>query len=609
MTDIVELKRLLSTQVQSVAERLLPAGKRDGPEWRAGSTSGDAGKSLGVHLAGPKAGIWSDFGTGEGGDLIDLWMAVKRVELPTALDEIRAFLGVKKAEPYRRPVQQWTRPPLPKSRPPEGRAMDYLTEVRNLPREILDVYRIGEDDGGAMIFPFFLPDGTLALAKRRDSVDGAKPVPTASGCEAVLFGWQAVPTDARAIVLTEGEIDALSWAAYGHAAMSIPFGGGGGGKQKWIESEFDRMSRFERIYIATDMDEPGEQAAHEIASRLGTHRCLRVKMPLKDANACLVDGVPKAEMDACLEAATWFEADGVRMPSEFINKMHALFWPGDEEHLGYRTPYQALGNKLLFRPGEITIWTGDTGAGKTQVLNDCIVDWVKQGGRTCLSSLEMHPAFTLKRLCKQVVGVDRPTKEAITASLRWLDNGLFLYEVVGKRRVEEMLKVFEYCRARFGCNNFVIDSLMRLGVAGDDYNTQEAVIFRLVEWATTLDVHLHLVAHAKKGERDRGAPSSEDIKGAMEIGANAFNIVSIWRDRKFEEQVQQLESDDPTAAMTLYKSRPGVIMNVAKQRNGDFEGKIGLWFDQKTYRYRSKGDPQTWKRTYLPDDWNEGAVA
>ena len=35
----------------------------------------------------------------------------------------------------------------------------------------------------------------------------------------------------------EGEIDALSWAAYGQNALSLPFGGGGGAKQQWIENE------------------------------------------------------------------------------------------------------------------------------------------------------------------------------------------------------------------------------------------------------------------------------------------------------------------------------------------------------------------------------------
>jgi twinkle protein len=609
VTDIVELKRALSSRVLSVAEYLLPGGRKEGHEWRAGSTDGEKGRSLGVHLSGEKAGVWSDFGADGGGDLIDLWMQTRKMDLPTALDDIRKWLGVEQPKPYSAPRQVWKRPPKPKCRTPEGRAFAYLTEDRNIPADVLGAYRVGEDDNGAIIFPFILPDGTLALAKRRDSVDGAKPVPTASDCEPVLFGWQAMPTDARACVLTEGEIDALSWAAYGYHALSVPFGGGAGGKQRWIENEYDRMQRFERIYLATDMDEQGDKAAEEIATRLGYHRCLRVKMPRKDGNKCLVDGVPKATMDEAIAKAEWFNMPGLRLPSAYADQVVALFWPKEGEHVGYQTPYGTLAKRLLFRPGELTIWTGDAGAGKTQILSDCTVDWIKQGSRICLSSLEMHPRQTLKRMVKQVVGTETPTQPAVRASLDWLTAGLLLYDHTGKRSIDEMLTLFDYGRARYGCDQFIIDSLMRLGVAGDDYGGQETVIYRVVEWCMASKVHVHLVAHSKKGERDRGAPATEDIKGAMEIGANAFNIVSVWRDRKHEDSVGLLRQSDHVAAAKLYDDKPGVVLNVAKQRNGDFEGKVGLWFDQASYRYRSRADGPSWKRSYLPDQWQGGTNA
>ena len=961
MSDITEIKRLLAAKAQSIAEHLLPGGRKDGHEWRAGSTNGEAGKSLGVHLTGQKAGIWSDFGTGESGDLIDLWMAAKGVPISEALVQIRTYLGVERPTLMRPPRPEFKRPEKPKCHPPEARAFAYLTEDRNLDRDVLTAYKIGEEENGSIIFPFLLPDGTLALAKRRAPEDGAKPIPTQAECEAVLFGWQAIPDKARSIVLTEGEIDALSWASYGHPAMSVPFGGGGGGKQKWIESEYDRMDRFERIYLALDMDGLGEEAATEIANRLGRHRCLRVKLPEKDANECLVNGVPKASMDAALTNAEWYEVSGLRKPEDFAGKVIALFWPKDGDHVGYATPYGKLGNKLLFRPAEVSIWTGDSGAGKalawdtpiptingwklmlaiqvgdmvfdengkpcrvtfvtevmkdhpcyevefstgekiiadaehnwktstiasrlsssrqarirqgrdwtkkrgtdqrhkmnhdgivttaqisdtlmrggtrnhhialtkpldlphvdlpldpyvlgawlgdgtssdgsitaaekeiiteiehagfvarpqpsrppncpgygilglrkiltgmsllnnkhipdeylraayvqrlsllqglmdtdgycggmacefvstdrdladgvyelavslglkptlkqgratlygkdcgpkyrvcftttlavfrlkrkldklpkvrkynptraivkcspvesvpvkciqvdspshlylaghgmipthnTQILSDCIVDWIRQGSRVCLSSLEMHPAQTLKRMTKQIVGTDRPTEIAITAALRWASEGLMVYELTGKQKLEEMLKIFSYARSRYGCDQFVIDSLMRLGVAGDDYNTQEAVIFRIVDWAMETSAHVHLVAHSKKGERDRGSPGIEDIKGAMEIGANAFNIISIWRDRKHEDEIAKLNNiGEQEAAKKLREEKPGVVLNVAKQRNGDYEGKIGLWFDQDTYRYRSSVDQAAWKRTYLPENWNVGQNA
>jgi len=53
-----------------------------------------------------------------------------------------------------------------------------------------------------------------------------------------------------------------------------------------------------------------------------------------------------------------------------------------------------------------------------------------------------------------------------------------------------------------------------------------------------------------------------------------------------------------------------VILNVAKQRSGDFEGKTSLWFDQKTYRYFSAYDDQTWQRSYIDREPDEnGRVA
>lgn len=608
MADIVELKRMLASQARAVAEHLLPAGKRQGQEWRAGSVAGEAGASLGVHLDGHKAGVWSDFSTGQGGDLIDLWCATRRLDLNSALGEVRAWLGVERPRLHQPVRTQWKRPALPKCKPPERRALAYLRDTRKLPADVLAAYRVGEDDQQRIVFPFHHPDGSLALVKRRDPADGAKPVPTEPNCEPVLFGWQAIPPDARSIVITEGEIDALSWAAYGHPALSVPFGGGAGGKQKWIESEYDRLDRFERIHLALDMDGPGEEAALAIAERLGRHRCVRVKMPRKDANQCLSEGIAKAAMDAALAEAQWFEVAGLRLPSDFTDKVTSLFWPREGQHVGYRTPYATLGKKLLFRPGEVTIWTGDTGAGKTQLLSDCVVDWIGQGGKTCLSSLEMHPAFTLKRMCKQIVGREQPTEDAIATALDWAGAGLLVYELTGKQKLDELLAVFDYGRARWGCDLFVIDSLMRLGIAGDDYNSQEAVIFRIVDWAMASGVHVHLVAHAKKGERERGAPGIEDIKGAMELGANAFNIISVWRNRKLEDAVAKLQTDgNAGAAARMRESKPGVLLTVCKQRNGDFEGKVGLWFDQRTYRYRSSADPADWRRSYLPEDWHAAA--
>lgn len=595
MSDIIRLKQMLADRAEEVARMLLPNGVKCGHEWRVGSLAGEKGQSLGIHLTGPKASVWADFTTGEGGDAIDLWLAVKRVPLPQALDDIRSYLGVTRPEPYRDPKPNYTRPPKPKCTPPKARVLDYLREDRNIPREIIEKYRVGED-GARIIFPFLLPDGTLALAKAREAVDGAKPMPTAANCEPILFGWQAISDNERTVVITEGEIDALSMSAFGFPAMSVPFGGGGKGKQNWIENEFDRLDRFEKIYLATDMDEQGELAAAEIASRLGRHRCYRVTLPRKDANACLVDGISREEIAKCVDQASALDPEGLRRAADFEDAIVRLFYPPHGVPEGYSVPYSGLYGKLLFRPGEVTLWSGDTGSGKSQVILDCAPKWIRDGSRLCLASLEMKPEQSLKRMVKQTGGVDRPTVEYLHEVLAWLDTGLLIYDHVGKANIDALLSVFDYARAKYGCDQFVIDSFMRLGIPGDDYNAQEAAIFKLVNWTVESNVHLHLVAHSRKGTKDRGVPEASDVKGAMEIGANVFNIITIFRNRKIEESAALAAVGGELPDMT---DEPGVTLNVAKQRNGDFEGKVNLFFNRKNYQYFSTSDNRRFPRSYL----------
>lgn len=599
--DITEIKRMLADRAKSVSEYLLPNGKKEGWEWRAGDIHGSTGRSLGVHLEGDKAGIWSDFATGESGDLLDLWAASRGVTLAEAIAEAKAWLGVEAPKPYREPKKDYKRPPKPKCTVPCARVRDYLTEDRNIPVESVNAYKVGER-GNMIVFPFLLPGGTLALVKEREAQNGANPKPTAANCEPVLFGWQAIPDNAREVVIAEGEIDALSWHAYGRPAMSVPFGGGGGAKQQWIENEFERMARFERIYVATDNDEEGDKAAAEIAQRLGRHRCFRVQLPHKDANACLMGGITRAEMDAAIENAESLDPEGLRRASDFTASVLHLFWPAEGAFIGYQTPYRKLEGKLVFRPGEVTLWSGASGAGKSQILSDCTVDWVAQGSRVCVVSLEMKPAQLLKRKVKQVVGADRPSHQFIRAALEWLDRGLLIYDNVGKADVKSLIEVFDYARARYGCDQFIIDSLMRLGVAGDDYTGQERTVFSLVEWAVRHNIHLHLVAHSRKGGAGDGAPATEDVKGAMEIGANAFNILTVWRNRELEDDIRKAEQAEDEDQLDKLRQKASVIVNVAKQRNGDYEGKAGLWFDQETYRYRSSFDGLTSSRQYVPND-------
>jgi putative DNA primase/helicase len=61
----------------SILHYLLPAGVLRGGKFMVGNVQGDKGDSLVVEMNGAKAGLWHDFATGAGGDIIDLWAVSK----------------------------------------------------------------------------------------------------------------------------------------------------------------------------------------------------------------------------------------------------------------------------------------------------------------------------------------------------------------------------------------------------------------------------------------------------------------------------------------------------------------------------------------------------
>lgn len=105
--SVGDIATMLAVQAEALVLDLLPHGRRCGPEWRCGSLAGEPGQSLGVHLHGPKAGVWCDFASGEAGDALDL---VTRVacggDRAAGVRWARSFLGLSDAPRARVLAQQ-----------------------------------------------------------------------------------------------------------------------------------------------------------------------------------------------------------------------------------------------------------------------------------------------------------------------------------------------------------------------------------------------------------------------------------------------------------------------------------------------------------------------
>ncbi|MBW4048841.1 MAG: AAA family ATPase [Proteobacteria bacterium] len=573
-----DIAQALEDHAAEIAAYLLPQGKKAGPEWKAGSTRGDAGQSLSVRISGAKRGVWQDFATGDKGDLLDLWAAVRGGSVADAMREAAQYLGLSMALPtredktYRRPQR-----PADVAKPKAG-ARDWLLG-RGLTAETLEAFKIGEQIHGGKtyaVFPY-LRDGELVNAKTRNIAD-KRDMRQESGAEPCLFGWHLIDPKERQIVLTEGEIDAMTLHQCGIPALSC---NAGAGNHQWIESDWERLARFSDIVVAYDGDEAGQKGAQEIARRLGFERCRIATFPgYKDANEALQGGEDGEFFWEALKAAKSVDPAELQSFTDFIGKVKSMLYPasGGEDDGSYAL---SIGDQrhdwLRFRRGEISVWTGINGHGKSLLLSQTAVQLADQGARWCIFSGEMQPAMQAKRLVKQAAGLDRPSLPYIDAIGEWLRDRMWVVATVGSAKLERLLEIFTYANRRYGCNQFVLDSLMMIDIPEDGpgaFSAQKKAVQMLADFAKRHDGHVHLVAHPRKGRDEKESPGKMDVAGSSKITDGADNVLSVWSAKR-----------DPDAPNYKPEEIDGRL-SLHKQRNGDVqERSIPLWLDRGSQQF------------------------
>jgi twinkle protein len=591
-----ELAMQLATRAEEVSRFLLPNGKIEGREFIVGSVNGEAGQSLRIALTGNKAGIWCDFADpSQKGDLLDLWACVRNVPLHEAIGQAKNYLGINDASHYF-PAQakKYRKPAKPPCRKPSAsqKIDEYLTGHRQLTPETIEVYKLGAIDrldwytshpqGPWIVFPS-LREGELIFAKylNLDRPAGKKLIVAESQCEPILFGWQAIPKEAREIVICEGEIDAMTLHQYGYPALSLPFGGGTGEKHRWIESEFVRLEPFDRIYLCMDEDEEGQAAAKEIANRLGLYRCYPVHLPRKDANECLTKGIPKLAIDECFAKAQPLDPEELRKASDFQSRVMERFYPRSGKPPGFDPPWKKLSH-FRMQHYWLTLWGGINGHGKSLILGQLLLAAAEQEEKALLASFEMTPERSLERMVRQRTHCRVPTKEAICSALDWMDGKVWLFDYTGTAKAARVMEVCEYAYQRYGITQFVIDSLMKLGFAEDDYAGQKAFVDKLTDLKNRLPIHIHLVVHLRKRGSELEQPDKMDIRGSGAICDLADNLFFVWRNKKKERAKQAFDEGVPPKGITreeVERENDVFIICEKCRDDGEKEQVYGLMYD------------------------------
>ena len=277
-------------------------------------------------------------------------------------------------------------------------------------------------------------------------------------------------------------------------------------------------------------------------------------MRYKDANECLQAGVPREPMAACIASPEVLHPEKLKGIFDFEQKIWQKFHPEGIDQLGLLLPWGNQNGSSLpfrFRYGEVTVWTGYNKHGKSEVLNHCISDLCWQGDKALICSLEVSAEETYRKLIRmnmarrEVIGKEE-REQFRERCLKPLAQKIWVYDHVGNAAMEDVLNVMLYAFQRYGVRQFVLDSLMRFegldGEGQEQWHRQKELMNSILHFAATYGVHVHLVAHSKKPDKqgESRIPRRYDIMGSSYISNLAFNVIVVWRNRDKQDALEEV---------------------------------------------------------------------
>ena len=385
--------------------------------------------------------------------------------------------------------------------------------------------------------------------------------------EAGLFG-QHLWSPTRRIVITEGEIDALSVSQMqGNKWPVVSVPNGAQGAKKSLARELEWLEQFEEVVLMFDMDEPGQEAAAECALLFSPGKCKIAHLPAKDPNELLVAGKGDEIVKAMWNAKA-YRPDGIVTFADVRER--ALKKPPE----GLPWPWPQL-TKLTYgrRYGEVYALGAGTGVGKTDVFTQIIAQTALDLNEKCaLFYLEQPPSETAKRVAGKAAGkrFHVPdagwTQEELVETFDKIEatGNIFMYDSFGVTEWDVLLGQMKFLVHAEGVKHVFLDHLTALTADVEDERKElERIMAELAGFAQANQVCFYFVSHLATPD---GTPHEEGgrvmirhFKGSRAIGFWAHFMFGLERD-------QQAES---------LKARQTTTFRVLKDRNtGQATGEV-----------------------------------
>lgn len=430
------------------------------------------------------------------------------------------------------------------------KTLTWLTETRALPEAVLMAAGVREAtawmpqtkrEARCVAFPY-MRNGEVVNIKYRDA---AKNFMMESGCELMPYLLDRC-LGQKEVVITEGEIDALSCLAAGwESVVSIP--AGANANTDWLNADWDtHFADKKTVIIATDTDAPGEHAAQELIRRFGPEVCRRARFSdgCKDAN----DELTRHGADSlrrCLEQAKPVPLPDVMTISDFQDQLDAAYANGLP--MGQTTGWQAFDRAVNFAPAQLALITGRSNDGKSEWLDELVVRLMLRTGWNAAfwtpeNTLLDHSVKLIEKLAGrsfrhqdgkglQPDGFAR-AKEWLRERVSWLDLPF------DKLTLECILERARSLVRKYGIRILVLDPYNFIEKEADARYSENAwdshVVGCLRQFAMDQGLLLFLVAHPRKVEMqingERRRITMEDIAGTADFGNKADYCFCINRD-------------------------------------------------------------------------------
>ena len=351
-----------------------------------------------------------------------------------------------------------------------------------------------------------------------------------NGKDMPLYGmW--LHKDGKYIIVTEGEIDALSVSqAFGlkYAVVSLP--NGAQSAVKAIQQHYEYLDQFERIVLCFDNDEPGQKATEEVAAILPTGKAYVMSLPTKDANDCLKAHGAELITKAFWNAKEW-RPDGIRKAQELREE---VLNPPVADSIPY--PYSGL-NELLggIRIGEMITLTAGSGVGKSTLVRELIyylaVTKKQPVGVMALEESNrrtMEGLMTVHLSSNIVINREMVSKDMLAKAFDEVAvPNLFLFDHFGSSEIEHLLNRIRYMVRALGAKFVVIDHLSIIvsgiaGPGGDERKLIDVAMTKLRTLVSELNIGMILVSHLRrpdggKGHEDGASVHLGQLRGSHSI--------------------------------------------------------------------------------------------